>query len=69
MINLLLFSLFVYEKGLLGYKCYFMSFGQANYMDIVAYDDVLNDSIKFVLDEIIRNQKECRFLFTWSIGK
>ncbi|WP_210471189.1 GNAT family N-acetyltransferase [Sporosarcina sp. 6E9] len=52
---------FVFEKGLLGYKCFFMSFGQANYMDVVAYDDVLDDSINFVLDEIIRTKKNVVF--------
>ena len=52
---------FLYEKGLLGYKYYFMSFGQSNYMDIVAYDDLLDRSITYVLDEIIRMRKNVVF--------
>ena len=52
---------FLYEKGLLGYKYFFMSFGQANYMDVVAYDDTLDDSLKFVLDDIIREKKNVVF--------
>ena len=38
-----------------------MAFGQANYMDFVAYDDLLDESIKFVLDEIIRDRKNVVF--------
>ena len=60
---------FLYEKGLLGYKYFFMSFGQANYMDIVAYDDILDDSLKFVLDEIIREKKNVVFYLHGLIGK
>ncbi|QUW23292.1 GNAT family N-acetyltransferase [Sporosarcina sp. Marseille-Q4063] len=59
--EIIAFFPFLYDKGLLGYKYFFMSFGQANYMDVVAYHDMLDDSLKFVLDEIIHEKKNVVF--------
>lgn len=52
---------FLFKKSILGYTYNFMAFGQANYMDIIAYTHLLDESIEFVLDEIIRKKKNVVF--------
>lgn len=52
---------FLYKKGKLGYSYHFMAFGQANYMDFIVNPDLLDKTIEFVFDEIIRNRKNVIF--------
>lgn len=52
---------FLYEKRLFGYSYKFMAYGQANYMDFIAYADSLEVSIEYVFDEIIRRRKNVVF--------
>jgi len=52
---------FVYEKGWLNYTYYFMAFGLANYMDFVAIKKNLDETIEYVIDEIIRTRKNVVF--------
>lgn len=52
---------FLCKKGLFGYTYTFMAFGQANYMDFVVYDHLLDSVIEFVFDEIIRIRKNVVF--------
>lgn len=52
---------FTYKKSLFGYTYKFMAFGQANYMDFIANNNWLDESIEFVLDEIIRTRESVVF--------
>lgn len=52
---------FTYKKNFLGYTYNFMAFGQANYMDFIVSENWLEDTSKFVLDEIIQRRKNVVF--------
>ena len=61
--KLVAFFPFVYTKKWFGYEYNFMALGQANYMDFIAYEYVLDEAIAFVLDDIIQARKKVLFNF------
>lgn len=52
---------FSYTKKILGYEYNFMALGQANYMDFIAYKDVLDSAIEFVFDYLMDHRKKVLF--------
>lgn len=52
---------FLYKRSWLGYRYSFMAFGQANYMDFIVYEDLLDSVIEIVVDEVIRSRKNVVF--------
>ena len=52
---------FLYKKRWYGYTYNFMALGQANYMDFVVNEHLLDSAIEFVIDEIIRKRKHVVF--------
>lgn len=57
----LAFFPFMYTKKGFVYEYNFMALGQANYMDVVAVESVLDRAIEFVFDYLIENRKKVLF--------
>ncbi|WP_318616813.1 GNAT family N-acetyltransferase [Sporosarcina sp. YIM B06819] len=52
---------FIYKKKWFGYEYNFMALGQANYMDFIAYQHVLDNAIEFVFDYLFDTKKRVLF--------
>lgn len=59
--KIIAFFPFVLKNRWFGYTYNFMAFGQANYMDFIVLEHLLDSTIEFVFDEIIQKRKNVVF--------